>query len=391
LKTYPDDKLAGHVTSLAARQHPEERLPPNPSLCRRLCRAILLLIPTAILLSIASATLQRDTPPGMSLARAPLAAGAPVPRIQCIAGYTPTLYAQGLSAPDGLAFGPDGLLYVAEESAGRVSMVGPTGVVTPVLDGLRQPEGIAVDGTLYVVEDVEGGRLIWRTAGGMTTTLAAGLDAPEGIVRAADGMLYITESNIEFVTDPFALRTGVTAVGTSGAVTRVITHTPPLTGGDPVRYWSYAGIAAGPGGQLYITNELSGIAVTQTVVLGPGSSITVTLFTTDSVFAVDPIAGTRTLFARGLVAPEGLRFSLGGGFPLYVAEEDLGGGSGRLSRVEADGTHRPLCTGFYTLEDVILDGRGNLYVSEEGGATGGIVRIEVPRRTVYLPAVMRVK
>jgi len=381
--------LFPNASSNHTRQHLEERLSPNYSVYRRLCRAILLLIPTAILLSIANVTLRRDVPPGKSLALAPLAVGDPIPRIQCTAGYTATLYAQGLSAPDGLAFGPGGLLYVAEESAGCVSQIGPAGVVTPVLDGLRQPEGIAFDedGTLYVVEDVEGGQLIRRAASGLTTTLAAGFDAPEGLVWTAEDTLYVTESNIEFVTAPFSLRTRVAAIDPSGTVTRVITHTPSFTG-DPVRYWSYAGIAAGPDGQLYVANELSGIAVTRTVELVPGSSITVTLYTTDSVFAVDPIAGTRTLFASGLVAPEGLRFSLGGGFPLYVAEEDLGGGSGRLSRVGPDGTHSPLCTGFHTIEDVVLDARGNLYVSE-GGSGGGIVRIEVPRRNVYLPVVMR--
>ena len=361
---------------------------PKFSTYRCLCRAIIVLIPTAILLVIASMSLPSplDALPGVSLALAPLAVGDPIARIQCLAGYTATLYAQGLSAPDGLAFGPDGLLYVAEESAGRVSQVGPTGMVTPVLDGLRQPEGIAFgeDGTLYVVEDVEDGRLIRRTAVGLTTTLAAGFDAPEGIVWTADGTLYVTESNIEFVADPIDLRTRVAAIDPSGAVTRVITHTPALTG-DPVRYWSYAGIAAGPNGQLYVANELAGRAITRTV-----ASITVTLFTTDSVFVVDPIAGTRTLFAGGLVRPEGLSFSLGGGFPLYVAEEDLGGGSGRLSRVEPDGTHSPLCTGFFQVEDVALDEKGNLYVSE-GGSGGGIVRIEVPRRNVYLPVVLRVK
>jgi sugar lactone lactonase YvrE len=324
----------------------------------------------------------------VSLARAPLAVGDPIPRIQCVAGYTPTLYAQGLSAPDGLAFGPDGLLYVAQESAGRVSQVGPTGAITTVLDGLRKPEGIAVDGdgTLYVVEDVEDGRVIGRTSGGLTTTLATGLDAPEGIVWATDGTLYVTESNIQFTTKPSDLQTRVTALGPSGTMTHVITHTPSLTG-DPVRYWSYAGIALGPDGQLYVTNELSGRAITRSVDLGP-TSITVTLYTTDSVFAVDPTAGTRTLFVAGLERPEGLRFSPGGGLPLYVAEEDTGGGSGRLSRVEPDGTHSPLCTGFYTVEDVALDAWGTLYVSE-GGSGGSIVRIEVARQNTYMPVVLR--
>jgi hypothetical protein len=79
---------------------------------------------------------------------------------------------------------------------------------------------------------------------------------------------------------------------------------------------------------------------------------------------------------EGLTAPEGLSFSPGGGFPLYVAEEDLGTGQGRISRVEADGQHAPFCTGFLSIEDVVLDGDGTLYVSEDGSGTVIVVKYE---------------
>jgi hypothetical protein len=61
-----------------------------------------------------------------------LAVGDPIPRIQCPPGYTATLYAQGLSSPDGLAFSPSGVLHVAEETAGRGSRIGPGGGITTV-------------------------------------------------------------------------------------------------------------------------------------------------------------------------------------------------------------------------------------------------------------------
>jgi uncharacterized repeat protein (TIGR01451 family) len=121
-------------------------------------------------------------------------------------------------------------------------------------------------------------------------------------------------------------------------------------------FWSYAGIEMGADRLLYVTNEASGTG------------------TTDSVFVVDPASGSRTLLARGLATPEGLRFSPGGVFPLFVAEEGDGDGTGRLSQVQANGDHAPFCTGFLSIEDVVLDAQGRLYVSEDG--SGSIIRIE---------------
>lgn len=312
------------------------------------------------------------------------AVGAPLPRIQCARGYTATIYAEGLSSPDGLAFDPAGVLYVAEETAGRVSQIGPTGLLTPVITGLASPEGIAFDdtGNLYVVEDVQAGRLVKRASDGLTTTLATDLDAPEGVVWASDGKLYLTESNAQFVTDPTDLRARITLVSSSGAVTRVITNTPTISGTD-VTFWSYAGLAMGSDGLLYVTDEISGWE--QTVVVIPGV-LTFTLFTTDNVFAVDPATGAQTLFASNLVSPEGLRFSANGGFPLYIVEEDVGGGDGRLSQVESNGSHAPLCTGFFNIEDVAVDQKGWLYVSED---TTGLVILIRPEHQVWLPLVLR--
>jgi glucose/arabinose dehydrogenase len=318
------------------------------------------------------------------------AVGSPLPRIQCTPGHTATVYAEGLSSPDGLAFSPAGVLHVAEETAGRVSQIGPTGQFTPVIAGLTSPEGIAFDdtGNLYVVEDVQAGRLVKRSSDGVTTTLATDLDAPEGVVWASDDRLHVTESNMQFVTDPADLRTRIAAVSSPGAVTRIITNTPTIHGTN-VTFWSYAGLTVGPDGLLYVTNEISGQEITQTIVVIPGIlTTTLTLSTTDSIFIVDPATGDRTLFASGLVAPEGLRFSAHGEFPLYVAEEDVGGDAGRLNRIESDGSHTPLCTGFFNIEDVAVDQKGWLYVSED---TSGLVILvtTTPPCRVYLPLILK--
>jgi hypothetical protein len=327
-----------------------------------------------------------------AFAQPPPAAGDPLPRIHCPPGYTARIYAQGLRSPDGLAFSPAGVLYVAEERPGRVSRVDADGSVTPVLSGLNSPEGIAFDdaGNLYVVEDVPSGRLVKRTPGGEISTLAAGLEAPEGVAWVPGDALYVTESSLEFFQKPQDLRSRITRVSLSGEVTRVLTDTPTIDD-THVTFNSYAGIAVGPDDRLYVTNELSGVEITQTVVLIPGVlTTTFTLSTTDSVFAVDSGVGTRTLLASGLFSPEGLRFSPGSPspprFPLYVAEEDIGDGGGRLSVVGPDGRPSTLCTGFLSIEDVVLDEQARLYVSE-GENNGSVIQIEPPRtapRTVDL-------
>jgi sugar lactone lactonase YvrE len=271
-------------------------------------------------------------------------------------------------------------LYVVEEDAGQVSVVDAAGAVAPILSGLQSPEGIALSretGTLYVVEDVEGGRLVARDADGTVTVWARGLEAPEGVAWTPGGTLYVTESNLQYAS-MLEQHTRVVAVSPSGVVTQIRTDTPLLEGGR-FSAWSYAGIDAGPDGRLYVTNELAGHEVTRTVVLIPGRiTATLTLSTTDSVLAIDPVTGRRELLATGLTGPEGLRFSPGGDFPLYVVQEGAGWGNGQLSVVGRDGRHSVICTGFRALEDVAVDAQGRLYVSEDfSGASGGrIVLIE---------------
>lgn len=286
---------------------------------------------------------------GWHVSRA-LAVGEPITRIQCPAGYQATLYAENLSSPDGLAFDPGGVLHVGEETAGRVSRVNANGTTSPVLENINSPEGIAfdADGNLYVVEDVANGRLIRRAPDGTQTTLASNLAAPEGVVWATGQTLYVTESNVQFSANVLDFQTHVTAIIGVGQTSNVRTDTI---------LWSYAGITLGADGLLYVTNEAAGVG------------------STDAVFAIDPSTSERVLLASGLTSPEGLNFAPDGQFPLYVAEEGTGG-SGRLSQVDVNGTVTSFCTGFQTIEDVVLDTEGRIYVSEDG--SGSIIVIAPP-------------
>jgi len=69
---------------------------------------------------------RRATAPAMLIAAAALALPGPAQA----AGYVGTVIASGLDNPRGLAFGPDGALYVAE--GGTFNTGGPIGVVAPV-------------------------------------------------------------------------------------------------------------------------------------------------------------------------------------------------------------------------------------------------------------------
>ena len=379
-------------------------------IARVLSIALLFLITTVVTLQVGVALAQPDVtpqvhkPPLPAITLTTSAVGDPLPHIDCGPGYSATVYATGVISPDGLAFSPSGVLHVAEENAGRVSQIGANGTITPVITGLSNPEGIAFDdvGNLYVVEDITGGRVVTRSTTGVTGTLVSGLDAPEGIVWVSDGnpggTLYVTESNLENAlnmssNDPNDYRTHVTAISLSGTKTRILTTVAQFVpaGGFLIEatFWSYAGITLGPDGNLYFTNELSGQEITQTV-----APFTIHAVSTDSIYtATAAVAPTTPIsFADNtLLAPEGLRFSANGGFPLYVVEEDeFGGSEGKLSRVGSDGTKMTFCTGFGEIEDVAVDQDGSIYISED--STGLIILIKattIVTQNVWLPIILR--
>jgi len=283
--------------------------------------------------------------------------GDELPRIAC-PGYRAFIYAEGLSSPDGLAWGPDGAIFVAEESAHRVSLVQPDGSWSPVLTGCRSPEGVATDpqGRLLVVEDVENGRLLRQEPSGELTVLAQGLDAPEGVACLPDGTVYLTESNAQFAGSPFEFRTRLRRLPPGGQLQTVV---------ESFWFWSYAGAIAASDGLIYFTNEAAGVGAPHAVLVFHPGQETVTVLATD------------------MLAPEGLRFPHGGGFPLFVALEDSGSGEGRLARVAADGSWTLWAGGFGNIEDVLLSGSGEIFVSED--TTGLIVRLVPDEPPTHTP------
>jgi len=132
-----------------------------------------------------------------------------------------------ISAPLGLALGPDGSLYIGERGTNRIRRVNPQGIIStfagggtpedgvgdggPALDArFEEPHSLAFgpDGSLYVADN-EGNRIRAITPEGRVLTVAgtgeasstgdggrateATLDSPLGIVVGFDGSLFVTE------------------------------------------------------------------------------------------------------------------------------------------------------------------------------------------------------
>ncbi len=156
----------------------------------------------------------------------------------------------GLRAPEEVALGPDGTLYVSDDSAHEVFRVTDDGLeaVLTAEDGLQSPEGIAVapDGSLYVGD--ERARIIGkRHPDGRFEILADqedGIWAPEGLALAPDGTLYATDD----------VRGGVFAVDPDGTPRVFLT---------PDELARPEGVAVAPSGDLWFTDNGNGQATLQ--------------------------------------------------------------------------------------------------------------------------------
>ena len=274
----------------------------------------------------------------------------PLPGIVLPEGYTASVYCEGILGVDGLAISPSGELYAASETEGTVYRIVSDGELEMVLNGLSHPEGIAFDtsGTLYVVEDVQGGRFLVRPPSSGLEVLAEGLEFPEGVAVSADGAVFVTGSSVESGGLPPFMTT-----------VSLVDGDTLLTVSSSLFVWSYSGIAIGSDGMLYVCNETSGLPLIS-----------------ESVIRIDPISGDWEVFCRGLQGCEGLSFSADGGFPLFVVEEDTGAGSGRLTMLDSSGMPTVFAEGFLNIEDVVVDRDGRIFVSED--TSGRVILLEPP-------------
>ncbi|MEU0137263.1 hypothetical protein ABZ172_25020 [Streptomyces sp. NPDC006296] len=246
--------------------------------------------------------------------------------------------ANPLWGSNGIAFGPDGRLYVAEFLGGRISAVdlagGDLDVVVPADGPVRTPDDLAfgADGSMYIA-DLVPGRVWRRTPGGTYSLVSDAVKNPNGITCIGD-RLFVNE-----------MRPGG----------RLLELFPD--GGEPVVLTE--GLAMGnamqrgPDGCLYYPHMISG-----------------------QVWRIPPDGGVPELVADRVDRPVAVRFDRGG--VLHVLSL---GPEGRVTRIDLHGTgSRTLVTsGVAGLDNAAFDAENRMYVSSY--ASGGITELHPDGRT----------
>ncbi|MEO8126253.1 MAG: hypothetical protein ABI822_04120 [Bryobacteraceae bacterium] len=297
-----------------------------------------------------------------------------------------------LGAPNGVAMDSKGNLYIADTLNLRIRKVDPSGIITTVAGNgkfriapdntpaanafLLQPEDVAMDsaGNLYIA-DTQTNRVAKVTPAGAPITFAgtgqygfggdggpankAFLTAPRGLAAAADGSVFIIDS------ENFRIR----KVAPGGTITTVVGNGLPGYTGDngpssKAQIQSARGLALDEKGNLYISDQ--GCHCIRMI---------------DSAGIIRTIAGTGKAGFSGdngpasaaqLNTPQKLVADGAGG--LYIADVNNNrvrkiDAAGRITTVAGNGGLGPGKSGVAVTEDVAaplgvaLDKAGNLYIS----------------------------
>ena len=176
------------------------------------------------------------------------------------ATHTCTVLATELDIPYGVARTPGGALVVAEYGGGRVVEVDHGGKSKVLARGLNHPTGVAVaaDGSCFVAET--GNHRVVQINGGVTPLLE-GLDRPEGLAVCGDDLVVVDSGSKQLVA--FSLRDKKSQVIASGLPVGCPPGVAPKALGGvpgflPGPILPFAGVAAGADGTIYLSADGEG-------------------------------------------------------------------------------------------------------------------------------------
>ncbi|GAB3568671.1 SMP-30/gluconolactonase/LRE family protein [Amycolatopsis endophytica] len=238
---------------------------------------------------------------------------------------------------NGVAFGPDGRLYVAQFLSGLISAVDiSTGDVETVVDAgspVRSPDDLAfgADGSMYITDLVPG--RVWRRDPGGEYSLVSGEVALANGITCAGDRLFVNE-----------MRMGG----------RLFELFPD--GGEPV-----------------VLAE--GLAMGNAMQLGPDGFLYYPHMMTGQVHRVSPDGGAPELVASGVHEPVAVRFDLDG--TLLVLSRGV---AGIVTRIDlATGRRELVESGLPGLDNAAFDSENRMFVSSFAG--GGIAELHPDGRT----------
>jgi len=116
-----------------------------------------------------------------------------------VVASTVTFGGAALKFPSGLAYGPDGVLYIADTPNNRVVSWNPsTGLTAVAESGLDGPTSLAVDSSnnLYVGNASSAGKpnvMVFSVGGAVTTLSPSTIKQPEGVAVDASGSVLISD------------------------------------------------------------------------------------------------------------------------------------------------------------------------------------------------------
>ncbi len=236
-----------------------------------------------------------------------------------------------LCGANGMRFGPDGMLYVAQVFSSQVGAIdiasGSISDVLPVGGPVVGPDDIAFDshGVMYMTE-VMNKRVAVREPGGRLRVIAEDLPVANGITIESDRIFI----------DEFRPGGRLLEIFADGRAPRVIAS-------DLV---TPNGLAMGPDGALYFPQVAAG-----------------------EIWRVSPDGGLPKRFISGLAAPTAVKFSPKG--ELHVVEA----GSGDVARIDIQtATRTRVSTVRPGIDNLAFSTDGRLYISHY--IDGGVAEIE---------------